>query len=439
MKNTYYLPALAALLAAAPAARAQQAWQPFRANTTYQYTEGGTPGDTTHTLRMGNGTAATTGSPDTVYRFNRRAPKVQVQDFWRNAAAYQLVADNLFGTTLRVQPGAVFVFAAANGRSLTLRPRAPLGQNWNAGPNNLTAHVMSRSLVPVPGGGTDSATAIMFSDGQVLTLSKRHGLLDGPSLDSYLNGRNRRRSLSLTGREGSATAPLLTGARATYNFQPGDLLQRHGTTTFSSGSTCTETWEQDSILTRTVTRAGDTVRYTIRTRSLYRAYGQAGAPSGFCSSMGSSYLVATPTVVVTDDAAGNRLASSLTNAFAVATSTAGGGASGQVIGAACRSTRYFRRPEWEQQTCNMPNGLTADSTRLQGTVDYGTTTRYAVGLGITRIIGNSYNETTVKELVAYRKGPEVWGTFFSFRQLLAARATRRRPAPRRFRSPAGPI
>ena len=422
MKNAYhFLPALAALLAAAPAARAQQAWQPFRPNVVYQYTESTTPGDTTHTLQVGAG-AAVAGTADTLYRFNRRAPKADVRRFQGGSGAnYQLVADNLFGATLRAQPGAVFVLAAANGRTLTLRPRAPLGRSWAAGPAGLTAHVMSRVVAPVPGGAPDSVALLMLSDGQVVQLSKRHGLLAGPSLDSYLNGRNRRRSLRLTALTGTA-APQQVGALAAFDFRPGTVLQRHATSDYGTGQLCSESWIQDSVLTRVLSRTGDSVIYTVRTRRLDRGYGQAGAPGGFCSTTGSNYTATTGTLIVerSSGMSGGRPVATLTNTFG-AMSTGFNGTNGYVSGPAVRSPRYYRRPEWEQQTCILPTGLTADSARLQPRVDYGTLTRYAQGLGLTRLTQFSFSEVYDEQLVAYHKETEVWGNPFNFPQLLAAR------------------
>ena len=439
MKNAYFFSALAASLAAAPAAQAQQAWQPFRAGTIYQYSETATPGDTTHTLQLGPG-AAVAGTADTVYRFNRRAPKPNVQQFQPgNGSDYQLVADNLFGATLRAQPGAVFVLAAANGRTLTLRPRAPLGQSWAAGPAGLVAHVMSRGVTQVLG-RPDSVALIMLSDGQDIRLSKRHGLLDGPSLDSYLNGRNRRRALVLTALSaaGRAVGPLVVGERATFDFQPGDVFQRHGSGG-AFGSVCTEIWTQDSIISRTPSRTGDSVSYAIRTRTLYRNYGQAGAPFGFCSATGSGYSATTATRLVTNVVGiRNQQVRALTNAFAGSGSSTAAGF-GEVTGPAVRSARYFRRPEWEQQLCNLPSGSgpIADSARLQMVLDNGRSIRYALGLGITCSITSSFDQTTVTELVAYRKGSETWGIMFIFRQLLATRATRPAASTTAFPQPFG--
>ena len=417
MKNAYhFLPALAALLAAAPAAHAQQAWQPFRAGLVCQYTETGTLGDTTHTLQLAPG-APVAGSPDTVYRFNQRVPRGVVYPSWAGGGTgYQLVADNLFGATLRAQPGAVFVLAAANGRTLTLRPRTPLGQNWAAGPAGLTGHVISRGLAPVLGGTPDSVALIMLSDGQNIRLSKRHGLLDGPSLDSYLNGRNRQRSLSLTALDGRGSAgTLVVGPRAAYDFQPGDLFQRHGTFTTLYGSLCSQTWTQDSVLTRRVSRTGDSVTYTIRTRMLSRSYGSAGAPAGFCSSTGSSYTNAVNTQLVTANAA---TPPSITNTFTAFTS---GQSFGMVGSPAFRGSRYLRRFEWQQQLCQAMGNSALDSMQLSLVLDNSQVTRYGNGLGRTFNSVYSFGDFTEETLVAYRKGPEVWGTFFSFRQLLAAR------------------
>ena len=89
--------------------------------------------------------------------------------------------DNLFGASLRVRPGAEYVLAAANGRTLTLRPRQALGQPWAAAAGGLTARVTARTLGTVLG-QADSLAVITLSDGAVLTLGKRLGWVRGSAL-----------------------------------------------------------------------------------------------------------------------------------------------------------------------------------------------------------------------------------------------------------------
>lgn len=153
MRNAYLLLATAATLLAAPATRAQQPWQPFRPGLTYQLTEAATPGDTTHTLRLGAGTLVAGSTTDSLFRFTSRVGKLSEIRSASNCYAWQRRRpDNLFGATLRNQPGAVFGLAAANGRTLTLQPRAALGVSWATGAPGLTASITGRSLAPVLGG-----------------------------------------------------------------------------------------------------------------------------------------------------------------------------------------------------------------------------------------------------------------------------------------------
>jgi hypothetical protein len=223
MQNRYLLLLATTCLLAAPSAHAQQPWQPFRPGLTYQLSEPATAGDTTHTLRVGAGLPVAGSATDSLFRFTKRAGKIPLVGFITCTTRLQL--DNLFGATLRSQPRAVFTLAAANGRTLTLRPRAPLGQSWAAGIAGLTASVTGRAVSSrVLGGVADSVVTITFSDGQALSLTKTYGLLEGPSLDSYLNGRNQRRQLVLTAlpERGLGTGAL--GARAVHDYQPGDVF-----------------------------------------------------------------------------------------------------------------------------------------------------------------------------------------------------------------------
>lgn len=70
---------------------------------------------------------------------------------------------------------------AANGRTLTLRPRQALGQPWAAAAGGLTARVTTRILGIVLG-QADSLAVITLSDGAVPTLGKRLGWVRGPAL-----------------------------------------------------------------------------------------------------------------------------------------------------------------------------------------------------------------------------------------------------------------
>ncbi len=420
MRNRYLLLSATASLLAAPRAHAQQPWQPFRPGLTYQLSERNTPGDTTHTLRVGAGAPVVGSATDSVFRFTPRIGRFSGTRGAANCGAWLWQrADNLFGATLRSQPRAVFVLAAANGRTLTLRPRAPLGQSWATGVAGLTASVTSRAVSNrVLGSLSDSVATIAFSDGRQLYLTKSYGFWEGPSLDSYLNGRNARRQLTLTALPERRLGTAVVGARAIYDYQPGDVFQR--VTRVSRGALCTQTWQQDSVLTRQVSRTGDTIDYTIRTRK------RTASGSNSCSTFSGPivYPATTSTLrVVGPWATTARPLTQFTSAYD------GPNVAGDLVSAVSSNPgRWGGHPEYStvlQGICNISS--TPDSAAIKGPnlPDGGGGARYAAGLG------QVYDSTVafvagveVTRLTAFRKGTQTWGTFFGPTVLLAAREVR---------------
>jgi hypothetical protein len=442
MQNRYLLLALIALSCglAAPAAQAQQAWQPFRPGLTYQLSEVSTPGDTTHTLRLGAGVSVV-GTTDSIFRFTQRIGQTSVpRNPNTNCNAWQwLRPDNLFGATLRSQPQAVFVLAAANGRTLLLRPRTPLGQSWATGQAGLSASVTSRSVTNgILGTSADSVVTITFSDGQALRLSKSYGFLEGPSLDSYLNGRNVRRALTLTALPERRLGTAVVGARATYDYQPGDVFQRT-TRSFRTTLCNTQSWQQDSVLTRQVSRTGDTITYTISTRT------RTGAFNVPCGSMAGSTMgpAVTSTLQIVEHWPSTaspmqpvRALPQLTSAYYGTTSRGG-----DLMSAVSRSsTRLAGRPAYSlalRALCT--NTITADSAAItngSNIADLEVLTRYAAGLGLTYDSTQTIVGRTVTRLTAFRKGTQTWGTFLGG-TLLAAREVRPAATTAAFPSPFG--
>ncbi|MGI4864736.1 MAG: hypothetical protein ACRYFZ_12500 [Janthinobacterium lividum] len=412
MRNHYFVLFLCACLLIAPLARAQQPWQPFRPGLTYQLSESAAAGDTTHALRLAAG-APIAGTPDSLFRFTKRVGPIPLVGFI--TCFERLRLDNLFGATLRSQPRAVFTLAAANGRALTLRPRAPLGQSWATGLAGLTASVTSRGLTSrVLGGGPDSVVTITFSDGQALYLTKTYGLLQGPSLDSYLNGRNRRRQLVLTALPERQLGTPALGAHAVHNYQPGDVFQRI-IKDYSARVLCTQTWQQDSVLTRQPSRTGDTITYTIRTRRRIQT-------TGTCSpySRNTSYSTATTTLqAIKETPALPDLTANVPPAQVLTLN-------GYLASAATRnSAQLGNRLEHSVVRRGICGSSSIDSVGImQPGADNYVLDKYATGLGLTyeNFVGLLQSSTT--ELTAYRKGTEFWGTFFTPAVLLAAREVR---------------
>ena len=421
MRNAYLLLATAATLLAAPCARAQQPWQPFRPGLTYQLNEAATPGDTTHTLRLGTGTLAAGSTTDSLFRFTGRVGRTSASPAPNCNTRQALLPDNIFGATLRSQPRAVFVLAAANGRTFALRPRTALGVSWATGLPGLTASVTGRSRVAVLGGAADSVATILLSDGETLRLSKSYGLLAGPSLDSYLNGRNRRRSLTLTALPERHLGTAVVGALAVFDYQPGDYFQRISRSYTGYPNLCQQIWWQDSVLARQTSRTGDTVTYTIHTRRRSQSYGVAGAPSGFCQVLAATvtYPAATSSLrIIGSQQAGT--SQNLTSFFQASGSTI----STRSSVASRSSARWGGRPEYSLLLRVVCPASSPDSVGLTYVIDNYGIQRYAAGLGQTYSEYSGIYNDDITELTAFRKGSQTWGTFFASNFWLATRPER---------------
>lgn len=393
-----YLPLLAGLLLAG-AAHAQQPWQPFRPGLNYQYHET-IPSDVTHVLRLAVTGTVVAGTPDTLYRFPSMVRAISTPNSC--ATSQRELPDNLFGATLLGQARSVFVLGSPNGRTLTLRPRYPVGQSWPTGLPGLTASVGSRALQPVLGGVTDSVVTIQFSDGQSLHLSKRHGLLNGPSLDSYLNGRYARRALTLSAIPERGLGSPLTGPHAVYNFQPGDVFQHTNITP------CGVEYQQDSVLTRQASRTGDTLTYTMQT---WLKVSNSGGR--YCTALpGTTYSTSVTTLRVSNATMPNVLTNYVSGI-------------GYTQPVSSNAAQFGGRPTYYVYAATPCPYMSADSAGLGGVNAY-YYYRYGSGLGIVYYLystsggGASYTQSST--LTAFRKGSQSWGTFFRPTAPLAARS-----------------
>ncbi|MEJ7658434.1 MAG: hypothetical protein WKG07_01800 [Hymenobacter sp.] len=144
------------------------------------------PPTTVHTLRVDSAYATPAG--DSVYAFNRLLRPL-------TSSPYPLAKsrNNLLGARLRWHPGTADYYLEANAEpvlggptapvALLLRPRAAVGSTWAATSSPaqpaLTATLTSRAAGPA-GATLDSVATITLSNGQVLRLSRLHGLLQGP-------------------------------------------------------------------------------------------------------------------------------------------------------------------------------------------------------------------------------------------------------------------
>ena len=168
-----------------PAHGQAPAWRPFRPGFVYGFSASGpTPPTTVHTLRVDSAYATPAG--DSVYAFNRllRARP--------GGSPYPLLKsrNNLLGARLRWHPGTADYYLEADAEpalggpaapvALLLRPRAAVGSTWAASLQPaLTATLTSRAA-GAAAAAPDSVATITLSNGQVLVLSQRNGLLQGP-------------------------------------------------------------------------------------------------------------------------------------------------------------------------------------------------------------------------------------------------------------------
>ena len=418
MKQAYFL-LLCLLLTTV--GRAQN-YRPFRAALTYQFSEATTAGDTTHLLRLGAGQPQ---GADSLFLFAPRTSRGRLVPNQGLCGRLVQRPDNLFGASLRVRPGAEYVLAAATGRTFTLRPRQPLGQPWTATAGGLTARVTARTLGTVLG-QADSLATISLSDGAVLVLSKSLGWVSGPALGRYLNPRLPAAALTLTALPERGRGTDRLGAFAVYDFQPGDVFLRKNTASGLIGLPCrySEEWTRDSILSRSLSANGDTLRYRVRTQTLAHP----------CT---SPVAVLRPATLQTLRIV--RTTNSLNLPTGYWETSAASGPAGPVHLPGWRTANYYGR-RVQQQAVNLRcGGPAADTTTLSDAevVDFGHRVWRAAGLGPTReeYVGLVYDLTV---LLGYRKGPETWGQLPTFSQLLPARASRAAASTSAAPNPFGP-
>ncbi|MGY3090765.1 hypothetical protein ACVWYF_003826 [Hymenobacter sp. UYAg731] len=421
MKHFFSLVLLLAAGLCASTAHAQ-AYRPFRFGLSYQLSASTTPGDTTHLLRLASRQAQGT---DSLFLFDKRASRGRVLPNTGQCGNYMLRNDNLFGASLTQRPGAEYVLTAANGRTLTLRPRTPLGQAWAATTAGLTASVTARTLGTVLG-QADSLATILLSDGAVITLGKRFGWVSGPALGHYLNARLPQATLTLTALPELGLGTNQLGAFAVYDFQPGDVFLRKTTSffDFAPGVRCiSQVWTRDSIINRTLSTDGNTLGYQQQSRTLTRnCYG---------GPVLSAPVVQTLNITRTTD--------HLNQPTSSWEPFAGAGISvGRMHLPVCHTASFKQRPV-QRHLDYMQCATAADSVSLRDAeqMDFGYHLWTGAGLGKTREEHLNFFTADTTVLIGYRKGTETWGQLTTFAQLLPVRASRPASTTAAFPNPFG--
>ena len=401
--KTFATTALFAGLLAATAAQAQD-FRPFRAGFTYQLNENTALGDTVHALHLGAATRVGAGA-DSVFAFAPRTSRSRSRPVATPCGEFVRRPDNLFGASLTVRPGAEYVLAAANGATLTLRPRAAVGQAWPATATGLTAQVSARTLGTVLG-RPDSLATIALSDGASVVLSKTYGLVSGPTLGAYLNPRLPRRAVQLTALPEAGLGTAQTGFAVAYDFQPGDVFLRRTRTQGMQQPCLRIDWTRDSIVSRTARAGGDSVRYQVRRQVLVI---DCGVPR------------LSPAGIITLSYSTRPSANDQTEYL----QTSPGATGGYLHFPAHRSADFNRRPEQLHLGVLTCSSLSADTLSLMNSaaLDASSYRWTAPGLGETH---SYYPNFTTDEtfLVGYRKGAESWGQIPSMARILPARSAR---------------
>ncbi|RAK67984.1 T9SS type A sorting domain-containing protein [Hymenobacter edaphi] len=437
MKHLY---ACLALVGLSLGARAQSIYRPLlRPGVVYQFSESGTPGDTTHTLRLSYANSPV--SPDSAGRFNGRIVRVAPRAGGCPWLAAAVRPDGLFGATVTIGFNRhEYLLRAANGRTLLLKTQAPLNQVWTATTAGLTARTTARSVGTVLG-TTDSLTTITFSDGQILVLSKRYGFVEGPALGSYLTGqRPRRLTLTALNVAGRWTGQPAVGARAMFDYQPGDVFLRYNKQeSMNTGMICSETWTRDSVLTRTASAVGDSVRYTIWRRTLTRTNGMPGAPGGFCQNTPGTVLSPGSSVQLLVTAADESQLGRLTHNVPGTPSASGTFVTQPSVR---NSSSYLGRRTQRTDAYQLCQPVTGDSVLLSLMPDYGVNTTYASGLGMVASSSQEVYFLRSTTLLGYRKvnlptatGVETWGALRTFANILKAADVRPAASTAVFPSP----
>jgi hypothetical protein len=398
-----------------------QNYRPFRFGITYQLSAS-TAADTTHLLRLAS--RQPQGS-DSVFLFDKRVSRGRALPNTGACGSYMQRADNLFGVSMVVKPGAEYVLTAANGRTFTLRPRTPVGQSWTVTAAGLTARVSVRVLGTVLG-QPDSLATILLSDGAEMVLGKRFGWVSGPALGHYLNARLPQSQLRLTALPELRLGTNYLGAFAVYDFQPGDVFLRRTTSTYTitPGVQCiSQMWVRDSIISRTLSANGDTLRYQQRSRTLDHT-----CPGNF-------FLHAPVVQTVRITRATSRLdqLTGFWEQFAGASFPAG-----RVHLPAWRTARFNQRPvqrHLDFQGC--ASATDSVSLRDMEQMDFGYHLWTATGLGPTREEFLNFFTADTTVLIGYRKGSETWGQLTPFSVLLPTQASRPASTTAAFPNPFG--
>jgi hypothetical protein len=396
MKHVYWLP----LLLLAFTAQGQN-FSPFHPGAMMQYSAAA--GDSVRLLRLERRGAVGLPGQDSVYEFENRA--AVPQGFGPTVPFFGCRArrggSGPFGEALRItRSGTMQAEYTLQGNynpsrysytfELLLKPRAPLNQVWAANSRGTTARVTGRTVIPVLG-VPDSVVTIAFSNGQQMTLSKRYGLVESPVLAYFFTVGAAPRRQVLTALPGAGLDQAKLGARAIYDFQPGDrFVYSYDTydSSIPSGPVRTNYLFADSILSRTTSRTGDTLTYRVLT----------------CSQRGNGTSTVATVRYTSASGPGSRTSQQYVRRI---TPFGYDPRSGMMIYDAAQGTYATSRAVQRV----FLGGVCPDTSKYEGpNIDLYMSASFATGLGcVYNLNYDHFGPIVSTTLVGYRKGTETWG------------------------------
>lgn len=147
-------------------------------------------------------------------------------------------------------------------RNFIIHTQKAIGEVWNFDIlNNITAEISSKTESTVFS-EMDSLMTISLSNGEQILLSKNHGFVEFPQLDSL-------KSFSLEGIEGRDLGEIVPDFWDLFDFEVGDIFQHKYSEAWSAFHKA-EIFTKREILGKTV--SGDTITYEVKAHRVYGTY-----------------------------------------------------------------------------------------------------------------------------------------------------------------------
>lgn len=398
------------------AAQAQQ-YQPFRKGPTYHYIAQ----DSIYSLRVDSVKVV---NGDSVFVFNPIARKVQQPAGQNcipfiNGYLYSIQAQNQFGNRMVKKANGDYIFKLSGNQEFLLKTKVPIGTTWTAYANSaITATLLVKTLEPVTQANPDSIITFLLSNGKTIKLSKNFGFTKTQNLASLADPYFKPKEFNFYAFPEKGIGQTISNPFAIYNFQPGDKFAYYefSRTAPTYWDICYEEWTRLEVLTRRNSPNGDSIYYTIREERLTKGYGSPNAPTNWCHVPTATTLHPAKTIsmVVTADFQPATYAL-WSGYYAPPAAAYFDGMAGNTLFV---NSMYNQREQMRLHRLPYDNCKQAFGIRLDRSAEFG----FTRGLGETYYATSLFGNTTIREMVAYNKGSETYGTWVSLGQLMATKA-----------------